>query len=174
MPRLRAIVVTLVATIVAMLDLGASPASAADARSAQVVGVDGRTVDLLVYLDPSVTVESQSTLTSTVVIGGVEVPSEPKVADVEGRAREVVLALDVSGSMRGDRIKAARTAAQDYVKALPPDVKVGLVTFNDNVKTVLKPTADRAASRARNRSLSMARSNTITTSSTNPSAKLST
>lgn len=148
MPRRRAVVVTMVATIVAIVALfalGASPASAADARSVQVAGVDGRTVDFLVYLDPSVTVEPQSALTSKVVIGGVEVPSKPKVADAESRAREVVLALDVSGSMRGDRIKAARVAAQDYVKALPPDVKVGLVTFNDDVKTVLKPTADRAA-----------------------------
>jgi tight adherence protein B len=144
MTRVRTSLVACVAVLAAALAF-AAPARADDARSVQVAGVDGRTVDFLVFLDPSVGADAQSQLTSSVVISGSEVPSTAKVVLDQPSAREVILVLDVSGSMRGDRIVAARKAAQDYVKALPPDVKVGLVTFNDTVQVGIAPTADRAA-----------------------------
>ncbi len=136
-----AVLVALLASVLAL----AAPARADDARSVQVAGVDGRTVDLVVFLDSAVTADATSKVTSSVVISGEEVPSTARpILDIP-TAREVVLVLDVSGSMRGERLAAAREAAQEYVKALPPDVKVGLVTFNDDVQVGIKPTADRAA-----------------------------
>ncbi len=144
MSRLRSGLTACAAIVMATLLL-AAPAQAADARSVQVSGVDGRTVDFLVFLDPSVGADAQSAVSSSVVISGTEVPSTAKVVLDQPSAQEVILVLDVSGSMRGDRIKAARKAAQDYVKALPPDVKVGLVTFNDAVQVGIAPTTNRAA-----------------------------
>lgn len=136
-----AVVVAVLATIMAV----AAPARADDARSVQVSGVEGRTVDFLVFLDSTVGADAQSQVTSSVVISGEQVPSTGEVILDTPTAREVALVLDVSGSMRGDRIAAAREAATDYVKALPPDVKVGLVTFNDSVQVGIEPTQDRAA-----------------------------
>ncbi len=144
MPRLRELLLA-VLVLCAVGIAGAVPASADNARSVQVAGVDGRTVDFLVVLDPTTTADGKSTVTSTVVIGGEQIPSTAKVKLDQSTAREVVLVLDVSGSMRGERLKAAKVAAQDYVKALPPDVKVGLVTFNDTVHVGMRPTTDRAA-----------------------------
>lgn len=144
MPRLRTPLIALVALLVATI-AWAAPASADDARSVQVATVDGRTVDFLVFLDPSVGADAQSKVASSVVISGSEIPSEAKVVLDQPAARQVALVLDISGSMRGDRLTAAKQAAQDYVKALPPDVKVGLVTFNDNVEVGIRPTSDRAA-----------------------------
>jgi Flp pilus assembly protein TadB len=60
-------------------------------------------------------------------------------------AREVILALDVSGSMRGDGIVAARAAAVSYARSLPADVRVGLLTFSDTAAIRLAPTANRTA-----------------------------
>jgi tight adherence protein B len=59
--------------------------------------------------------------------------------------REVILALDVSGSMKGDGIAAARTAAINYAQNLPQDVRVGLLTFSSTATLRLSPTTDRTA-----------------------------
>jgi tight adherence protein B len=59
--------------------------------------------------------------------------------------RETVLVLDVSGSMQGDGISAARSAALTYAQSLPKDVRIGLVTFSQKPTVLLRPTADRSA-----------------------------
>jgi Flp pilus assembly protein TadB len=55
----------------------------------------------------------------------------------------VVLAVDVSSSMRGERIESARTAAATFIAELPASVEVGLVTFNDRAQVAVKPTTNR-------------------------------
>jgi tight adherence protein B len=59
--------------------------------------------------------------------------------------REAMLVLDTSGSMAGSRITAATAAAAAYVRQLPQDVQVGLVTFSDKPVEVVAPTANRSA-----------------------------
>jgi tight adherence protein B len=75
--------------------------------------------------------------------GGTAVPNAPAP-----RTRQAMLVLDVSGSMQGSRLTAARAAALSYALALPADVQVGLVTFSGRPSLVLAPTPDRAALRA--------------------------
>jgi Ca-activated chloride channel family protein len=63
-------------------------------------------------------------------------------------ARTVILAIDVSGSMRADdvvptRLAAAQTAARDFVNALPSSVRVGVVAFTDEAHLVQAPVASR-------------------------------
>jgi Ca-activated chloride channel family protein len=62
----------------------------------------------------------------------------------------VVLAIDVSGSMRAtdvepDRITAARAAARKFVESVPSSVKIGVVSFSTNVSVLASPTSDRSA-----------------------------
>lgn len=59
--------------------------------------------------------------------------------------REAMLVLDTSGSMQGSRLAAAKAAALAYARAVPPDVKIGLVTFSDRPQLVVAPTVSRAA-----------------------------
>ena len=56
--------------------------------------------------------------------------------------RTTVLAIDTSNSMRGERFRAAKDAAESYISQLPDDVYVGLVGFADDVEEVLAPTQD--------------------------------
>ena len=65
----------------------------------------------------------------------------------------VILAIDVSGSMKADdvaptRLAAARAAAQSFVDGLPETVRVGVVAFATRPVTLVTPTADREAVRA--------------------------
>ena len=144
MPRLRAFVAATLGTVAA-LGLVAAPASADEAKSVQVVSQEGRTVEFLVYLDPTAAASPEADVTSTVVVSGTEVPSEAKAIVEDTAPKEAILVLDVSGSMRGPRLAAAKDAATNYVNALPDDVRIGLVSFNDEVDVAVQPTTDKAA-----------------------------
>ncbi len=100
-------------------------------------------------LDPGVTVDLDSV---TISIGGVRL-DDRKVDRVqtgdESVRRTVVLAIDNSKSMAKDeKFESARTAAIAFLDALPPGVKVGLVTFADVVGQTFAPNADHAEVRA--------------------------
>lgn len=70
--------------------------------------------------------------------------SQADEARTTARPRGAMLVLDTSGSMKGN-IAAARTAALEYSRSVPADVRVGLVTFDDEAARVTKPTTNRAA-----------------------------
>ena len=60
----------------------------------------------------------------------------------------IILAMDVSGSMRAtdvepQRISAARAAAIDFVKDQPTSARIGVVAFSSNAMTVQRPTDNR-------------------------------
>jgi len=60
----------------------------------------------------------------------------------------VILAMDVSGSMRADdvvptRLGAAKAAARDFVARLPSSVRVGVVAFSDDAYLAQAPIANR-------------------------------
>lgn len=62
----------------------------------------------------------------------------------------VILAIDVSGSMRAndvapDRIGAARAAAQAFIEQQPARTRIGIVTFAAAASLVQPPTSDRQA-----------------------------
>ena len=59
--------------------------------------------------------------------------------------RRVVLVVDTSGSMKGQRMAAAQRACAAYLSAVPEDVRVGIVTFADKPVVAAAPTTDRPA-----------------------------
>lgn len=65
----------------------------------------------------------------------------------------IILAMDVSGSMKAtdvdpSRLDAARTAAQSFIDQLPVNVRVGVVAFASQPVTLVSPTTDRAQLKA--------------------------
>jgi Ca-activated chloride channel homolog len=61
----------------------------------------------------------------------------------------VILAIDVSGSMKAtdvspSRLDAARAAAHSFIDQLPKDIRVGVVAFASRPVTLISPTTDRA------------------------------
>jgi Ca-activated chloride channel family protein len=61
--------------------------------------------------------------------------------------RTIILAVDVSLSMRANdvepsRIEAARAAAKEFVREQPSDVRIGIVSFAGSASVVQKPTRD--------------------------------
>lgn len=70
-----------------------------------------------------------------------QVPDDEAAPTTSGREpMSFVAVLDVSGSMRGDKIEAAREAVRQAVRRLHDGDIFSLVTFSNKVKTVFKPT----------------------------------
>lgn len=70
----------------------------------------------------------------------VDVSAEGNVGqDSAMQAINLALAIDVSGSMRGDRIAAARRTAIAIVAALTERDRLSLVAFNDTAVSILAP-----------------------------------
>jgi Ca-activated chloride channel family protein len=62
----------------------------------------------------------------------------------------VVLAIDVSGSMKATdvaptRLAAAKAAAESFIAQLPSQIRVGIVAFATEPHTLVEPTTDRGA-----------------------------
>ena len=87
--------------------------------------------------------------TAVVVLENGAPMADAQVSPVPSNGLEVVLVIDVSGSMReGDAIDAARQAASGFLDALPREVPVGVVAFGDMVSLTSPLGTDRAATRA--------------------------
>jgi Ca-activated chloride channel homolog len=77
--------------------------------------------------------------------------ARPQMAlKVPSERATVVLALDVSGSMRAHdvaptRLDAARTAVERFLEKLPREVRVGLILFSSEPYVAVPPTHDRDA-----------------------------
>ncbi|MFB3738943.1 MAG: type II secretion system F family protein [Candidatus Velamenicoccus archaeovorus] len=130
----------------AFLLLLAGPAAAATTSQADIRKVDaGHLPEVAV----TISLPGQETLASdevTVTENGESVPvlsvqplteSAPSV--------DVVLAFDLSASMAGVPRTSAIAAARQFVQGLPAATRVGLLTFNDQVRVVTPITDDHAA-----------------------------
>lgn len=93
-------------------------------------------------LDPnSIVVQSGDvTFDATAAIG-----TTGSVQQGKAPLRETMVVIDTSGSMSGDGISAARSAALSYMQSVPADVRLGLVTFSAQPHVVLRPTTSRAS-----------------------------
>ena len=60
-------------------------------------------------------------------------------ADAARVPMSLCLVLDRSGSMEGDRIEAARTAARAVAQRMHPDDRLGVVLFDHDVQTLAEP-----------------------------------
>ncbi|GAB2985244.1 type II secretion system F family protein [Nocardioides montaniterrae] len=139
-------VLATVALAVATLSLS-TPAHAADG-DAQIAHVqtDGGKLSLLVSL-PAGTQPDLSGVTAS--LDGT--PLDATATSTQSGttiSRTAVLAIDTSESMAAQgRFGAAKTAALSFLDAVPADVKVGVVTFDNTVTVALDPTTDRGQAR---------------------------
>jgi tight adherence protein B len=120
----------------------ARPAVAAEG-GVTIRGVDTEgfpKVDLTISLDQAASIDEEDVQLHE---GGVPVESfSMTVLQASGRPVEVVLALDVSGSMQGEPLAAAVTAARRFLGSVHPGVRVGLIAFSDRARILQKLTED--------------------------------
>ena len=104
---------------------------------ASVLSADGSTVPGLTTADLRAT------------LNGGDVPIEAVAQGVNSdQPIDVVLALDVSGSMEGDALEQAKASALSFLEQLGPDDELAIVAFGTTVETVLPFTTDRSAAQS--------------------------
>jgi tight adherence protein B len=135
----------LVGGLLALLALsmwGTAPAHAEDTAAIDhAVPTDGA-VQLLVSVPG---VDEVDLAGVTVSVDGEDVTTEAAPASTSSAVqRTTILAIDTSNSMAGTRIAEAKKAALAYLAAVPANVQVGVLTFDDTVKLQVPPGLDRA------------------------------
>ena len=141
----------LLLSTVAGLALGLTPAaSAATDPVAPTSSIDhAQPLDGKVRLLVSLPAGDADLSGIKVRVAGTKVPSTAAPASSGNDVRRTsILAIDTSDSMRGERIAAAKRAALTYLSTVPANVRVGVLTFDDTVKTLVAPTLDRGRARS--------------------------
>jgi len=74
------------------------------------------------------------------------IDADPEAARIERRDTDLVVILDRSGSMRGDKISYARSAVRELIGQLGPSDRFALVTYSDHAAKAiaLSPASDAA------------------------------
>ena len=72
---------------------------------------------------------------------------QPEIIPLAEEAIDVVLAIDVSGSMAGDPLDQAKDAALEFLDALPASARTAIVRFETTAEVVSALTTDRDESR---------------------------
>jgi tight adherence protein B len=133
-----------------MLVLAALPSSTAVAQSEEfrVDEVDDSDYPI-VEVTVAVPAELAETRLSKEAFGIVEdgrqvQPYLGSSEEAEPSAPNVVLAIDTSGSMEGE-IEEVRRAATDFVRSLPSDSEIAIVTFGDRPKVLVEQTSLRSS-----------------------------
>lgn len=129
----------------ALLGMLAGPAYAADDATIDHAEHGEGQVRLLVSVPGTDAVDLESV---TVTFDGAPVEATATTAaNTDKVRRTTVLAIDTSNSMEGARFDAAKAAALTYLAAVPDNVDVGIVTFDNDVVVRQEPSTDREASR---------------------------
>lgn len=140
--RLGALLVVLLAALLL-------PAGVASAEDGSIAHVESTSDGLRILVDVPPGIQTQlggveATLDGTELDATAETTSDGSVVK-----RTTVLAIDTSRSMRdAGRFAAAKQAATTYLETVPPDVEIGVVTFDSSVKVALEPTTDRTAAQS--------------------------
>lgn len=144
LPRLLAVLVALTALLVTS---GATPVAAqADSDGIEVRSIDANGFPLVraVVSGPTVTGDPEAAF--TVVEDGAE--QDVDVVRLRSNDLNVVVAVDVSGSMAGEPLVQAKAAVARLLATLPEDVPVSLVSFGQTAVLQHAFTTDRVALQA--------------------------
>ena len=139
---LLALVVALLASFVAVVPAGAQ---SDDELVLERVDANGFPLVRAVVSGPAVTTDDVDGA-FVVTENGEEVTAD--VVRLRGDELNVVVALDVSGSMAGEPLDRAKVAVGELMATLPDSVPVAVVTFGDTAVLQSTFTTDRAATTA--------------------------
>lgn len=129
----------------ALLALPGTAMAASDDLSIVKTSTDNGQVQAVVQLNASASPDDVDLSSAAMTFDGQSLDTSARaLGTTDTFTQEAMLAIDTSGSMRGDRIDGAKAAARSFLSAVPPQVKVGLITFANKAVVAVAPTTDRS------------------------------
>jgi tight adherence protein B len=146
-PRLRYLAAASIAAALALALSGTAYAD--DGHIARLAAVDGK-VEVVFEAPSLANGESLKPSTVKLWVGDQFLPSTGELVTTGDTKvnRASLLVIDTSGSMRGEKLEAAKAAANQFLASVPDDVQVGLITFADTATQRLAPIKNRDAVRS--------------------------
>jgi tight adherence protein B len=139
--------ITGVATTALLLVGVASPAMAAPTSTIERVTVSNGELNIVVALSD---VPSDANIDSNNVTASLQ--GQPLDTSVESASdagtltQTTYLVMDTSDSMnQDDKLQGAKDAARQFVEAVPANVQIGLITFDNTAEVKVQPSTDRDA-----------------------------
>jgi Ca-activated chloride channel family protein len=142
---LLAIFGMIVLTVAALALMGPTPSTSGPV-TAPVTAEDGPVTLNTQLVQDKVLEGSPGQVAVAVTLTAAELP---KAADRPKQAVDLVIVLDRSGSMQGEKIEAARQAVQQLLQRLGPNDRLGVVTYENSVQLMSPLTAVNDANRGR-------------------------
>lgn len=136
-PRvLRALLTAGVVALVA-----AAPAAAADSPAVTVTGIEVKSDNLIGLISASSGADIDPSL--TVTVAGKAYPVDA-ITSGQGSpvTRTAVIVVDTSGSMGATGMATVRSSVAAFLKSVPDDVRIGVVSFSGKAVLNLAPTGD--------------------------------
>ena len=120
---------------------GVSSAGAAQAPPVNITGIEAKNGNLVGLISAGGGADIDPAL--TVTVAGKDHPVDA-ITSGQGSpvTRTAVIVVDTSGSMGAPGMATVRTAVAAFLKSVPDDVRVGVVSFSGKAVTDLVPTAD--------------------------------
>ncbi len=137
-------IITGVATAGLLLVASAGPAFAAPSSTIGQVEVADGQLSFVVTLDgvpADATIETDNVSAS--LEGQALDPDVQSLSDAGDVTQTALLVMDTSDSMAGDKLAAAQDAARQFVSAVPDEIEIGLVTFDNVAELQVPPTTNR-------------------------------
>ena len=135
----RALRALLTAGVVGLL--AAVPAAAADNPAVTVTGIEVKSGNLIGLISSNSGADIDPSLTVTVAGKGYPVDA---ITSGQGSpvARTTVIVVDTSGSMGASGMATVRSSVAAFLKSVPDDVRIGVVSFSGKATLELAPTTD--------------------------------
>jgi tight adherence protein B len=139
--------ITGVATAGFLLVAVAGPAIAAPTSTIEQVKVSNGELSVVVALSDVPAGADVDTRNVTASLQGQTLdPSVESASDAGSLRQTTYLVMDTSDSMnQDDKLQGAKDAARQFVDAVPSDVEIGLITFDDVARLQVEPTTDRGS-----------------------------
>lgn len=147
--RARALFATSLLALGALVVVAAPGGAQQAGPDVEVTGTDLTefpTVRLTVALAPSVA--SGDLGADDVQVAENGTPLQAQVTPLSDETVSVLLAVDTSGSIRGEGLDQAKVAALELLDVLPDTASVGVIGFGSEAEVVSEPTTDRGETRA--------------------------
>ncbi|NYG07705.1 tight adherence protein B [Phycicoccus badiiscoriae] len=130
-----------VALALAAFLVGTASANAAGDPVVNITGIEAKNGNLIGLISASGGASIDPSL--TVTVSGKDYPVDA-ITSGQGTpvARTALLVVDTSGSMGAAGMATARAAAAAFLKSVPDDVRVGVVSFSGKAVVDLAPTGD--------------------------------